>query len=809
MRRENIDRSWSFVEGVPASGAPQNEAVVNLPHDFTIKTDVAADAPGKSSTGYYKGGIGTYTKMLDIPEDLKGKRILIEFDGVHMNAVVSLNGQVVKRHSFGYSPFHADITQYARHGKVNRLTVTVNNSAEPNSRWYAGSGIYRHIDMLVSEKVHISPWGVFAYLSHIVGKTAFVKVETTVENHTAEAANVWVDTVVSPCGEETCGTGRTKVYVPACGSAKTTVLVKVPEAKLWDLNSPNLYCAKATVSDINGELDSQETTFGIRTISVDPENGFMLNGRSLKLKGGCVHHDNGLIGASSFYASEYRKIERHIEGGFNAIRTAHNPPSRDLLEACDKLGVLVMDEAFDCWLNGKNPYDYATIFETDWQSDMESFILRDRNHPSIVMWSTGNEIIERGGLSEGYLWADKLASFMRSVDPTRYITNGVCSFWSGLEDDEQKKMMEEMMKAREGGATAQNMDTSYGVKIWGDFTEAFVSPLDIVGYNYLDSRYAFDGKNYPNRVICGTESFPKMYDKVWAEVEKHPHVIGDFTWTSYDYIGEAGVGKSAFMPPETEDSPYLLSSQTSVFPWRLANDADFDILGNARPQLAFRRIIWGSDETYIAAQNPKYHDLKEIISMWGFRDVNESWTWDAAGGTPIKVTVFSGADEVELIINGKSAGVAAAGKENRYTAEFDVPYSAGCVEAVSRTEGKEISRAALRTVGKPAEIVLVPEKTEISADGQDLCYVHLNVVDSDGNIVPNAEVMASATVTGAAELIGFGSANPVTSENYAAGSFTSFNGRLLAILRPGYEPGTATLTVKSSLGETCTNIAVR
>ena len=517
MFRENIDQAWEFINGKPfmIPGYGQPGKVVNLPHDFTIETDTNPDVPGGQLTGYYGGGVGTYTKMLDIPVDVKGKRVLVEFDGVYMNPTVTLNGHVVARHHYGYSPFHADLTPYIKPGKTNKLAVTVNNDAQPNSRWYTGSGIYRHVDLLTAPRVHIAPWGIYAHTSHMVNGTAFVVVETTVENHTGDDTQIWVDIKIEKedCGTE-AGFGRVKVHVPAGEKVVGQVKIAVENADIWDIMSPNLYKITAQLSDKLTVLDSENTIFGIRKISVDPKNGFMLNGRTVKLKGGCVHHDNGILGASSFKDSEYRRMKIHKDNGFNAIRFAHNPMSKDMLDACDRLGLLVINEAFDVWTMEKNTHDYSQYFEQDWQADLEAFILRDRNHPSVIMWSTGNEVPERGGLSNGNQWAAKLAAFVRNLDPTRPITNSLPSFFNGLEDEDQLKFFQDLMKnSKKSGGGIVNLDGDFGKSIWGDYTEAFAAPLDVVGYNYLNYQYENSLKDYPNRVICSTESKPmEMFD---------------------------------------------------------------------------------------------------------------------------------------------------------------------------------------------------------------------------------------------------------------------------------------------------------
>nr|WP_314465410.1 glycoside hydrolase family 2 TIM barrel-domain containing protein [uncultured Clostridium sp.] len=798
MNRSNIDNSWLFTQGQPSGkvvdSTDENQGEpVNLPHDFTIETDPYPEAPGGQGTGYYGGGIGTYTKILDIPEEYQGLRILAEFDGIYMNATVGLNGHTITKHHHGYTPFHADLTPYIKPGRANRLTVTANNSAQPNARWYSGSGIYRHVDILWAPQMHIAPWGIFAYTSHIINGTAFVMVETTVENHTSENTDLRIHIRIHKEKEGLiAGTGKVVVHMPAGEKSVARLLVAVGNADLWDIDSPDLYRITAELEDKGVLLDTDSTMFGIRTISVDTKNGFMLNGRTIKLKGGCVHHDNGILGAVSFKDSEYRKMKLHKENGYNAIRCAHNPPSRDMLESCDRLGLLVINEAFDIWTIGKRPNDYSLYFEENWKSDMESFMLRDRNHPCIIMWSTGNEITERGGLSDGYHWAFKLADQTRRLDSTRPVINSVCSFFNGLDDDDNEKCRQEMIEQFHKKGSMDNIDSQYSTEIWADRTEAYLAPLDVAGYNYLAFRYEQDLADYPDRVICGTESRPMDITEYWGAVERYPHVIGDFVWTSYDYMGEAGIGKAEYVNTgEAAGMPQFKSE----FPWRLAHCGDFDLCGFSRPQLAYRKIVWGSDETFIASHNPENDGKKSLISQWGWPECDNSWTWPGFQGKPVQVEVYSAGEEVELILNGKSIGRQPAGKENRYTADFHISYEPGILEAVSYVSGKKRSSSVLKTAGEPAGICVTLDKKELVSDGQSLCFAVVEIIDADGNLVPTAQLETTAKVEGAATLAAFGTGNPKSTENYTKGVFTSYKGRLLAIVRSGMNSGTAILTI--------------
>jgi beta-galactosidase len=801
MQRENIDHSWLFTEGQPSgiiatSMYEQPGKPVNLPHDFLIGTDTFPDAPGGSGTGYYGGGIGTYTKTIDIPSEYEGKRLVLEFDGAYMNTSVGLNGHLIAKHHYGYSPFHVDLTPFVKYGTSNRISVTVNNANQPNARWYSGAGIYRHVDLLVSPMLHIAPWGIYAHTSHMIDGTAFVIVQTTVENHNSVDSNLWVYIAITKDSDGSiAGRGKIMVHMPAGESSVAQVMIPVEKAELWDIDTPNLYQITVELADQENILDCESTLFGIRTISVDTKNGFMLNGRTLKLKGGCVHHDHGILGAAAFKDSEFRKMKLHKDNGYNSIRSAHNPPSRDMLEACDRLGLLVINEAFDVWTMGKTSCDYSQYFEQDWEADMETFMRRDRNHPCIIMWSTGNEITERGGLSNGYEWAAKLAAKVRQLDPTRPLINSVCSFFNGLEDEDIAKCADEMMKEYKKHGTLINLDTEYSKEIWGGYTEAFLAPVDIAGYNYLAHRYEEDAITYPNRVICGTESKPLEIDEYWDSVEKNSHVIGDFTWTSFDYLGEAGLGKAEYVDPEEKLG--ITSFYKSEFPWRLSFDADFDICGFPRPQLAYRKIVWGAKDTYIASHNPGNRGKREILGRWGWPECHNSWSWNGFEGCPVQIDVYSAAEEVELLLNGCSLGKQPAGKTNRFKATFNINYEPGTLEAISYIDGKRISSDLLKTAGKAEGLRILPETTKLIADDQSLCYAVIEIIDSEGNLVPTAEFKVTAKASGAGTLAAFGTGRPKTTENYTRGEFTSYQGKMLAILRSGMEAGTVTLEVRA------------
>ena len=826
MRSMKINRGWHFGLGMVDWGkrmrGDYGDRVVDLPHDYMIEGDVYAEAPSGGASGYYNAGVAHYVKELDIPAEWAGERIALRLDGAMMNATVDVNGSLAGLQHYGYAPFELDITRLVYPGQLNRIFITVNPSMQPNSRWYSGAGLFRGVELVHMPRLHVAFGGLSGYTKKIeyaadgAPETAYLQVAAEIRNEWAEnrLAEVTFALIDDATGETVKSSkALTQVQPLSVGTAHMTLTVDAP--KLWDAETPNLYRLSATVRDAGTYRthiipceqpteDAESVLFGIRTVEADVKHGLRINGKTVKLKGGCLHHDNGPIGAVSLYDAEARKVKKLKEVGFNAIRTTHNPPSAALIEACDRLGLYVFDEAFDVWGMGKQPGDYNQYFATDWEKDLTAFVKRDRCHPSVILWSTGNEITERAGLNDGYVWATRLAETFRKLDPSRPISNGICSFWNGLDDFLIVEQLRRWKESAAGGM--QNADIG-GKKdlLWEQYTEAFSNGLDVVGYNYLENKYEQDHEMFPERVMLGSENYPKDIGVHWPMIERTPWVIGDFTWTAWDYIGEAGIGKATFYEPGDPNigNPW---GAPSPFPWRTANDADFDVTGNIRPQGVYRRIVLGSNETALFCYDPAVTGRVETLSKWGFPGVWPCWNWPGMEGKAVDIAVFSSAEEVELLVNGESLGRKRAGEalvhDMPLTFLFREEYRPGTVEAISYIGGKAISRATLKTAGRPAAIRLRAESDGLTADGESLCYVHAELVDADGLVVPDADMPMMAKADGAATLLGFGSGNPITDENYAKGRFTSWQGRVLAVLRAGHAAGEVRLTVSAEgLGE--------
>ena len=817
MRSMKINRHWHFGLGQMDIGkrlkGEFGDCVVNLPHDYMIASDVYADAPSGSASGYYNAGVAHYVKEIDIPAAWRDDRIALRLDGAMMNATVEVNGDKAALQHYGYAPFEADITRLAYPGEKNSIVITVNPSMQPNSRWYSGAGLFRGLELAHMPRLHVAFGGLYGFTKKIEydnagnPETAYLHLSAEIRNEHAEnrVAEVWFDLIREDSGE-TVLSRKTVTQIEPLSSGTASMTLTVDKPLLWSADAPNLYRLRARVKEIgtyktriipakHPTEDAESVLFGIRTVEADVKHGLRVNGKTVKLRGGCLHHDNGVIGAVSLYDAEDRKVKKLKEIGFNAIRTTHNPPSAALIEACDRLGMYVFDEAFDVWGMGKQPGDYNQFFDTDWEKDLAAFVRRDRCHPSVLLWSTGNEITERGGLDSGYLWAVRLAEAIRKHDGSRPVSNAICSFWSGLDD----QTLAEQYRRWNAADSLQNADL--GGKddlLWEEYTEAFTNGLDVAGYNYMEGKYDQDHRLFPERVMLGSENFPKEIGMHWPMIEKTPWIIGDFTWTAWDYIGEAGIGKAMFYEPGDPliGNPW---GAGSPYPWRTANDADFDITGCVRPQGEYRRIVWGGKETALFSYDPANFGTVETLSNWGFPGVWKRWNWAGQEGKPVKIAVFSGADEVELLVNGVSLGRKKAGEalihDMPLTFLFEAVYAPGAVEAVSYSGGKQVSHAVLKTTGKPVTIRMTAETDSLKADGASLCYVQAELIDENGNTVPDADTLLTAQVTGGAELLGFGSGNPITDENYTRGQFTSYQGKALAILRSGTEAGKATLTI--------------
>ncbi|MCL2741856.1 MAG: DUF4982 domain-containing protein [Oscillospiraceae bacterium] len=751
MKKTCFSKGWSFT-------FKGSTGTVDLPHDFSIIQRRDPKARSGASNGFFPGGVADYSKNLLIPESARGRRFFLEFEGAYMNATVRVNQSIAAFHPYGYTSFTADVTPYIRYGSDNAVTVNVSNDALPNTRWYSGSGLYRPVWLMEAGPAYIPNYGVFVTTPDL----GTVEVETTVRGEVGVGSEITVKHAVhGDSGVLASFEGRAGL---SGGECRVRLACAVPGAKAWSVDEPNMH-RLVTELIVDGEVaDTASTLFGFRTVSMGAKDGFKLNGVPMKMKGGCVHHDCGILGAAAYARAEERKVELLKASGYDAVRCAHNPPSVAFLDACDRLGMLVMDESFDMWREQKTAYDYHLHFESHWKGDMASMILRDRNHPSVVIWSTGNEIMERDGRSDGYRWARELADYARSLDHTRPVTNALCANWHDvpLPEDEAKA---------EGD-------------LWARQTRGFAEPLDVVGYNYLRDRYEGDGALYPERAIIGTETFPKEAFDNWEATKKYPHVLGDFVWTAWDYLGEAGIGRVRY----GGDKGFC-----GAYPWNQAYCGDIDVCGFKRPQSYYRDFVWGiGDAPYIAVYKPDRMGGEADISAWGWPDVAHSWTWPGYEGKTLEVEVYCGGEEVTLSLNGRLMGRRPSGKACRYMARFSVPYEPGLLEATVHGGGAALSSGSLRTAGPPASIRLTPDRRSIDAGG-DLSFIAVELLDADGNMAHGADAELHFTVSGAGSLLAVGNGDPASEEMYVGAVRRAHQGRAMAVIKSGGCAGEAVL----------------
>ena len=714
-----------------------------------------SEAEGGGAVGFTVGGVGWYRKAFTIPEAQRGRRFRLTFDGVYMDSEIWLNGQRVGEHAYGYTGFHVDLNPFLQYGEEgNVLAVRVNASGK-TSRWYPGAGIYRHVWLTATAPLHVQAWGVFVTTPEVSPAQATVHVATTLRNEQPRGTQATVTHEVIDAAGNPAATATFQADVPPWAPTVHERDLVVDSPALWSPDSPTLYTLRTTVSVEGAAIDQVETPFGVRDIRFGPATGFMLNGKSLKLRGGCVHHDNGPLGARTYDRAEERRVELLKAAGFNAIRTSHNPPSPAFLDACDRLGLVVIDEAFDCWRKAKNPQDYARFFEEWWRRDIDAMVLRDRNHPSVVLWSIGNEVIEQGS-DEGAEIGAMLAEHVRSLDPTRPTTIG----------------------AHPGTDPWENLDPLFG-------------HLEVSGYNYKWDRYAPDHERVLQRVIAGTESFPNQCFDSWMATADNSWVAGDFVWTAFDYLGEVALGHVQY-----DGDP----SQYALWPWTAANCGDIDVCGFRRPQSYYREIVWGLAQQvacFVQAPPPP-GKTTETVFGWGWHDERPSWTWPGQEGQPLTVRVYSSCPRVRLTLNGADLGVKETNRETRFTATYEVPYAAGNLIATGlNADGKEAARWTLKSAGAPANLRLAPDRATLAADAQDLSYVTVTVTDAQGVIDPNGDALVRFSLTGPGTIVAVGSSDPRSVESFQQPQRKAYQGRCLVVVKASGEPGTLRLTAEA------------
>jgi beta-galactosidase len=772
-QRLSMDPGWRFAQG-DSAGAERPSfddrawRRLDLPHDWSVEGTPREDAPSGGRGGYFPTGIGWYRKAFRLPAGGRGQTARLEFDGVYMNSDVWINGVHLGRRPYGYSSFSYDVTRHLVSG-VNVIAVRVDNSRQPNSRWYTGSGIYRHVWLSLVDRLHVGHWGTYVTTPRADATGATVMVRTRVENdHTTPRTGV-LRSVVRDSGGRAVGSTETPFSLAAGQRAELEQRIEVASPLLWSVETPSLYALRSELLDGARAADVATTPFGIRTIAYDKDRGFLLNGRRVKMRGVNLHHDAGGLGAAVPERVWQRRLELLKAMGANAIRTAHNPPAPEFLDLCDRLGFLVMNEAFDEWTHGKVPEGYHKYFAEWSERDVVDFVHRDRNHPSIVLWSAGNEIGEQGA-PDGAQVLRRLLDIFHREDPTRPVTTGNDNI------------------AAEGRPA----------------TLAFLNALDIVGYNYVDRwrerRELFaeqDRHDHPDWKMIGTESgtifqsFDEQYslgtdprvvrpnytsgmlpaERLWKWVELRDYFAGNFMWTGIDYLGE------------------------STWPFKGFPSGAMDITGHPKDAYYLYQSLWTD---------------RPVLRLF------PHWNWPGREGQVIPVLAYTNCNSVELFLNGRSLGEkrlefpaqGTSGGWNTYALprvhptttdlhlSWDVPYEPGELRALGRRRnGEGACAASVRTAGPPVSVRLSVDRDTITTDAGDVAHVSFEIVDSSGTVVPTADNPVQFTVTGGSILV-VDNANLRDLAPYSSNRRRAFNGRGLAIVR-GAQAGTLTLTASS------------
>lgn len=784
-RKMDLPHDWS-IEDLPTQAATNGVDAVwqdcNCPDSIGPFSRMKSE--GEGSTGWVVGGIGWYRKRFPtvrLPHD--GRAVLL-FDGVYRNSELWANGKEVGKHPYGYTAFYFDITDLLNEKADNVVALKVSNTGK-NSRWYSGSGIDRHVALITTGRVSIPVWGVHVQPSDISAASATITVTVQLANHDSDAATAKVLCNLLDEQGQVVATASADKHLAAKADGNAVLVAKTANPKLWSPNAPNRYTAEVQVSCSGVVVDRAMTPFGIREIKVDAENGLRINGESYKLKGACVHHDNGPLGSAAIDRAEERRVELLKANGYNAIRCSHNPPSSVFLDACDRLGVMVIDESFDMWQKQKNPDDYHLDFKDWWKKDIDSMVLRDRNHPSVIMWSIGNEIEERSD-PDGVAIAKDLSSRVRELDTSRPVTMAVPFFFDAKHP-----------------------------RPWSD-TDAAHQFLDVCGYNYTKDHYESDHQLHPLRVMMGTESFPVQVAENWELVNKLSYVIGDFVWTGIDYIGESALGAAVLAPERSPFGPppptaaagadaaaavqITLPKNTTFarpgFPWFNSYCGDIDLIGNKKAASYLRDVVWDRSPLEMAVVRPLPPGRKQQIMLWGFYDELRSWTWPGNEDVMVTVRVYSKGDKVSLTLNGKNIEAAKAEFPAPFVTEFALPYAPGELKASAIVNGKVVEQV-LRTTGNPSQIALRADRTHIRASRNDLSYVMIELQDSAGNPIEDGVAEIHFSVKGQGEIAAVGSANPHEMASYHQPSRRTFHGRCLAILRPTGEKGSITLEARA------------
>lgn len=785
MKKIDFNQVWTFCR----VGEETVKREVMIPHDAMISEKRTEDSAGGINTGWFEGYDYIYEKEFEIPDEYEKQEISFEFEGVYHNAEVYLNGEKAAYRPYGYTNFYIDADPYLKYGEKNQIRVIAHNADQPNSRWYSGAGIYRPVWMYVRPKQHI------------------LRNEIRVRTLSVDPAVIEAEVNTNAPGEvklEVIADAGSDVIIAAeiHTDGKLTKQFEIPDAKLWSVNTPNLYRLRVTFAaeQENGqnkcmETDQEEVIFGIRTLKWDKEKGITINGERVILRGACIHHDNGVLGACCYPDAEARKIRILKENGYNAIRSAHNPCSKALLEACDRQGMLVMDEFVDVWYIHKTEYDYVNYFKEWWKQDLKDMVEKDFNHPSVILYSIGNEVSETAQ-KKGIHLTKTMTEYLHRLDDSRPVSCGINIFFNFLSsigfgvysDKKAKKEAEQAEKTKGkkkkkavgsqffndlaglmGSGFMKTGATFYGcdVKTRGTFAN-----MDIAGYNYGIKRYQHDLKKYPERLILGSETFCDDAYTFWEMAKKNPRIVGDFVWAGMDYLGEVGVGSWEYRDyaPEFNHGPG----------WITAGSGRIDLTGKPLAEAGYTKTAFELTNRPVIAVRPVNHTgEKHSPSAWKMTNAIESWSWEGCEGKVAEVEVYARAARVDLFLNGKKVGSNTL--KNSCDTRFKVEYQPGMLETVVYNQkGKEISRNTLYTAGKETELRAIAEEQSVQKD--HLAFIRLQYTDKNGTVKPLKRGILKVSVKGG-KLLGLGNACPYNEIGYCTNETDTYWGEALAVVQ--------------------------
>lgn len=801
----NFDKGWRFIlaDSAQMSLAMYDDSawrMLNVPHDWAIEGDFSASAPSGNSGGALPGGVGWYRKSFEVAAADKGKLFYIDFDGVYMNAKVWINGQLLGQRPYGYSSFRFDLTPHLKFGARNVVAVRVDNSNQPNSRWYSGCGIYRHVWLVKTEKIHVAHWG-----THVVAEGNKVSVSVSIDNNTTSQQTVVVrNKIISPAGVQVASASKKLSLNPSAKSIRSLSQLKVSRPQIWSCETPYIYKVVTTIEQNGKVVDTYETPTGFRTFKFDAEKGFSLNGKSMKINGVCQHHDLGCLGAAVNEDALYRQLRILKEMGTNAVRCSHNPPAPELLAMCDTMGLIVMDESFDMWRRRKTKNDYARFFDQWAERDLTDLVLRDRNHPSILMWSIGNEVLEQWSSADAdTLSAEQANLILNAGHDASTLSHGTEMSVNSLLCKNLCEIIRRLDNTRPITAGCNEPDPKNHLFKSG--------ALDIIGFNYHHQWVKDVPKNFPGKPFIFSESVSALqtrgfymmpsdsvykapiewwlpyqdpsfqcsaydnmhaswsstHEETWDVVKHNDFVGGQFIWTGFDYIGEP--------------TPYGFPARSSYF-------GIVDLAGFPKDSYYMYQSEWTDKQ------------VLHLFPHWNWLEGQDIDLW----------CYYNNADEVELFINGRSQGVKAKKDDHEYHLMWRVKFESGEVKAVARKNGKVVAEKTIRTSGAPAQLRMTSDRIRFgnNPNGDNLAFITVEVIDKDGNLCPRADDQVFFEVEGG-RIVGVDNGNPISMERFKDTKRKAFNGKCLVVVATdggdvtvrakGYQLGGSEVMVKKSM----------